>query len=438
MTMFEIINKKKLGLELTTAEINTLITDYTAGKIPDYQMSALLMAICLKGMTTRETTDLTMAMANSGDVMDLSCLVEKGGKTLDKHSTGGVGDKTTFIVSPIMAALSYPMGKMSGRGLGHTGGTIDKLESIPGLRTELSIQEFLDITARHGLCISGQSGNLVPADKKIYALRDVTATVDSIPLIAASIMSKKIAAGAQYILLDVKTGSGAFMQDLKSARELAQAMVDIGNGCGRKTAAIITDMSAPLGCAIGNSLEIIEAVQVLKCDAAAPVDITEVSVALAAYLLHMAEGLDLPTCRAKVEEVLKSGAALAKLADMVEAQGGDRKYIEDLSHFEKAKHVVEVRSAKSGYVDEMDTRGIGVAAMMLGAGREKAEDTISHSAGMYLYVKPGRQIEEGQSIATLYTNNDKALAAAEEKLLASITFSQSAPQKTPLIHAVVN
>jgi len=435
MQIFEIINKKKLGVELTTAEINTLIGDYTAGKIPDYQMSALLMAICIKGMTTRETTDLTLAMANSGDIMDLSCL---DGKTLDKHSTGGVGDKTTFIVSPIMAALGYPMSKMSGRGLGHTGGTIDKLESIPGLRTELSTQKFLDITAKHGLCISGQSGNLVPADKKMYALRDVTATVDSIPLIAASIMSKKIAAGAQYILLDVKTGSGAFMKDLESARELAQAMVDIGNGCGRKTAAIITDMSAPLGCAIGNSLEIIEAAQVLNCDAAAPVDIVEVSVSLAAYLLHMAEGFDLQTCRAKVEEVLQNGTALAKFADMVEAQGGDRKYVDDPSCFEKAKHVVQVRATKSGYVCEMDTRGVGVAAMMLGAGREKAEDTICHSAGIYLYAKPGCYIDEGQVIALLHTNNDKVIATAEEKLLASIKFSQSAPQKTPLIYAVVS
>jgi len=435
MSMFEIINKKKQGLELTTAEINTLITDYITDKIPDYQMSALLMAICLKGMTTRETTDLTLAMANSGDVMDLSCL---GDKTLDKHSTGGVGDKTTFIVSPIMAALGYPMGKMSGRGLGHTGGTIDKLESIPGLRTELSTQEFLDITAKHGLCISGQSGNLVPADKKMYALRDVTATVDSIPLIAASIMSKKIAAGAQYILLDVKTGNGAFMTDLDEARKLAQAMVDIGKGCGRKTAAIITDMSAPLGRAIGNSLEISEATEVLKCDMIAPDDVMEVSVTLAAYLLHMAEGLDLSTCRAKVEEVLRNRTAFAKFAEMVEAQGGDVKYIEDPTRFEKARHIMTIRSAKSGYLSEMDTRGIGVAAMMLGAGREKAEDTISHSAGMYLYVKPGRHIEEGQSIATLYTNNEKAIATAGEKLLASIKFSQTAPQKTPLIHAVVN
>jgi len=438
LSIFEIINKKKQGMELTAQEINTLIADYTTGKIPDYQMSALLMAICLKGMTTRETTGLTMAMANSGDVMDLSSLTEKGGKTLDKHSTGGVGDKTTFIVSPIMAALGYSIGKMSGRGLGHTGGTIDKLESIPGLRTELSTKEFLDITARHGLCISGQSGNLVPADKKMYALRDVTATVDSIPLIAASIMSKKIAAGAEYILLDVKTGSGAFMKDLESARELARAMVDIGNGCGRKTAALITDMSVPLGCAIGNSLEIIEAVQVLKCDPAAPADIAEVSASLAAHLLHMVEGGDLAACREKVEEVLRTGVALAKFADMVEAQGGDRKYIEDPTRFENAKNIVPVKSPKSGFVSEMDTRGIGVAAMMLGAGRETAEDTICHSAGVYLYVKPGGYIKEGEMLALLHTNNDKVLAAAEEKLLASIKFSQSVPQEVPLIHAIVS
>ena len=434
MKIFEIINKKKQGLELTTAEINTLITDYTAGRIPDYQMSALLMAICLNGMTTRETTDLTLAMANSGDVMDLSCL---GDKTLDKHSTGGGGDKTTFIVSPIMAALGYSIGKMSGRGLGHTGGTIDKLESIPGLRTELSTREFLDITAKHGLCISGQSGNLVPADKKMYALRDVTATVDSIPLIAASIMSKKIAAGAQYILLDVKTGSGAFMQKLEDSRELARAMVDIGNGCGRKTAALITDMSAPLGRAVGNSLEIIEAVQVLKCAVDAPADIVEVSVSLAAHLLHMAEGGELPACRAKVEAVLQNGSALVKFADMVEAQGDDRMYIEDPARFEKAAHIVQVKSAVSGYVGEMDTRGIGVAAMMLGAGREKAEDTICHSAGIYLHAKPGCYVEEGQLLATLYTNNDGAIAAAKKKLLASVNFSQTVPPSAPLIYGSI-
>ena len=426
-----VIKTKRDGNRLSDAAIDWVIGAYTDGRVAEEQMAALLMAIFWRGMDRGEIARWTTAMLTSGERMDFPFV------TVDKHSTGGVGDKTTFIVSPIMAALGYPMGKMSGRGLGHTGGTIDKLESIPGLRTELSTQEFLDITAKHGLCISGQSGNLVPADKKMYALRDVTATVDSIPLIAASIMSKKIAAGAQYILLDVKTGNGAFMTDLDEARKLAKAMVDIGKGCGRKTAAIITDMSAPLGCAIGNSLEISEAARALKYYFDAPSDVAEVSVSLAAYLLHMAEGLDLPTCRAKVEEVLKNRTAFAKFADMVEAQGGDIKYIEDTTRFEKARHIVTIRSTKSGYLSEMDTRGIGVAAMMLGAGREKAEDTISHSAGMYLYVKPGRQIEEGQSIATLYTNNDKALAAAGEKLLASIKFSQSAPQKTPLIHTTI-
>jgi len=431
MQMYEVINKKKQGKELTTAEIYAIVNGYTVGEIPDYQMSALLMAICLKGMTTQETTDLTMAMADSGDVLDLSDFKDK---TIDKHSTGGVGDKTTLIVAPIIAAIGLPVAKMSGRGLGHTGGTIDKLESIPGFRIDFSSVEFLNIVKKYGLCIAGQSGNLVPADKKIYALRDVTATVDSIPLIAASIMSKKIAAGAQHILLDVKTGNGAFMKDLQSACSLAEAMVDIGKGCGKKTAALITDMSAPLGRAIGNSLEVKEVIQVLSCYESSPRDLVEVSIALAASMLYMTDYGDLTTCQSKVEEVLKNGAAFAKFKKMVEVQGGDSSYIENPDKFETAKYTKHVKSIHSGYVSSMDTEGLGIAAMMLGAGRHKPEDDICYSAGIVLELERDSYTDAGQVMATLYTNDESTIADAESKLLASIKFTQEAPSKIPLIH----
>jgi len=432
--MYEIIKKKKLGQELTEPEIRMVVDGFTAATIPDYQMSALLMAICLNGMTAGETIALTMAMADSGGKLDLSCL---SGKTMDKHSTGGVGDKTTFIVMPILAALGFPVAKMSGRGLGHTGGTIDKLESIPGIRTNFSPEEFLCITAKHGICISGQSGNLVPADKKIYALRDVTATVDSIPLIAASIMSKKIASGAEHILLDVKCGSGAFMKDLNDARRLAKAMVDIGIGCGRKTAAIITNMSSPLGRTVGNSLEIKEAVEVLSCCPNAPKDLVEISVSLAVHMLHLAGEGNLTTCHTMVEDVLKNGKALAKFADMVEAQGGDRTYTENTHKFDAAMHTRHVKSTCAGYVSTIDTEGVGLAAMLLGAGRKQAGDDICYSSGMVLDVKIGAYVNEGQVIATLYTNEASALDVAENKLLLSINFMPTMPSIAPLVYETV-
>jgi len=434
MQIYEIINKKKLGQELTTSEIRTLVSKFTDGDIPNYQMAALLMAICLKGMSTQETVDLTTAMTESGETLDLSCI---NGKTIDKHSTGGVGDKTTLIVAPIMAALGLPMAKMSGRGLGHTGGTIDKLESIPGFRTDIGPTEFIEIVKKHGVCITGQSGNLVPADKKIYALRDLTATVDSIPLIAASIMSKKIAAGAEHILLDVKTGSGAFMKDLEDAKKLAESMVNIGNACNRKTAALITDMSAPLGNAIGNSLEIKEVIQVLTCCDDSDPALLEVCLALSAHLLYLTEGTDLAACRAKVEDVLKSGAAFKKFADMVEAQGGDRSYIENPDRFENAKYTKQVKATQSGYIGSVDTEGIGIGAMILGAGRTTHEDEICYSAGIILHANRGSRLEEGQPIATLYTNDDTTLANAEEKLLNSLHFTQSAPSNTPLVYTKI-
>jgi len=429
--MYDILNKKKQAKELTTHEINAVIQ--SLDKVPDYQISALLMAICINGMTPRETADLTMAMANSGEMLDLSSIK---GKTLDKHSTGGVGDKTTFIVAPIMAALGFPMGKMSGRGLGHTGGTIDKLESIPGFNTNLSTHDFINITKKHGLCISAQTGNLAPADKKIYALRDTTATVDSIPLIAASIMSKKLAAGAEYILLDVKTGSGAFMQNVSDARELAKAMVDIGNSCGRKTAAIITDMSAPLGNTIGNSLEIEEAIKLLKGDKNIPDDLWEISISLSAHLLHMAEGIPLTECHTKAEEVIKNGKALKKFADMVEAQGGDRNYIEG----EKTipyKSVVPIISSCNGYVGAIDTAGVGLAAMKLGAGRQKMTDTICYESGIVMSVKLGDYVEKGQTMATLYSNLHNNVDDAEVKMLNSITINKIKPSIPPLIYETI-
>ena len=430
MQIYEVINKKKLGQELSSQEINEVVNGYTNGKIPDYQMSALLMAICLKGMTDQETTDLTMAMVSSGDVLDLSIF---NGITIDKHSTGGVGDKTTLIVAPIIAAIGLPVAKMSGRGLGHTGGTIDKLESIPGFNTEMPATQFLNIVIKHGICITGQSGNMVPADKKIYALRDVTATVDSIPLIAASIMSKKIAAGAEHILLDVKTGSGAFMKDLPSARKLAEAMVAIGQGCGRKTAALITDMSAPLGRAIGNSLEIKEVIQILSCDESSSRSLLEVCIALATNMLYLVGYGNLTVCHAKVEEVLRTGAAREKFAEMVEAQGGDRTYIDNPDKFETAKYTAHVRSTYRGYIHSIDTEGIGIAAMILGAGRKEAGDNIDYSAGIVLSAKKGDYTDEGQIIATLYTNNENAIAEAENKFMNSLKFTQTAPAGTPLV-----
>jgi len=432
MTMYELITKKKQGEALTTEEINWLIEGYTAAKIPDYQMSALLMAICLKGMTADETTALTMAMANSGDTLNLAAALGKN--TIDKHSTGGVGDKTTLIVAPIIAALGLPVAKMSGRGLGHTGGTVDKLEAIPGFNTEMPTDTFLDIVKKHGICVTGQSGNMAPADKKIYALRDVTATVDSIPLIAASIMSKKIAAGAEHILLDVKTGNGAFMKDLPSATALAETMVKIGKGCGRKTAALITDMSQPLGCAIGNALEIQEVVQVLNNCENAPRDLLEVSVALATEMLHIVYETDHATCRAQVEEVLKNGQALHKFAEMVAAQGGDASYITNPDKFPTTAVVKNVYAPQAGYVTAFDTEGVGIAALLLGAGRQTADDKIDYGAGIMLSVKLGVSVEKGQVIATIYTNNPASVQDAEDKFLSSIKITQEKPEEIPLVY----
>jgi len=432
--MYEIINKKKRGLPLSADEINHVVQGFTTGHVPDYQISALLMAIYFNEMNPAETAALTMAMANSGDRVDLSMLNDK---TIDKHSTGGVGDKTTLVVAPIAAAAGLTVAKMSGRGLGHTGGTIDKLESIPGFRVHLSGQEFLEQLAQHGLCIAGQSTNLAPADKKIYALRDATATVDSIPLIAASVMSKKIAAGAKHILLDVKTGSGAFMKEKQDAETLAKTMVEIGQNCGRKTAAIITDMSAPLGRAIGNSLEVVESVQLLQSDKCADPRLDALCRTLAAHMLSLAGVGSMVECEAKVNHAISSGAALKKLADIVEVQGGDRSYIENPEKFKPAAHIIPYPSPQTGYIYAMDTEGIGLAAMALGAGRINPGGNIDHSAGILLHAKTGDYIREGQPLATFHTGSVGKADAAIAKFMASIRFEDVAPQQCPLVYGAI-
>ncbi len=431
--MYDIISKKKQGVTLNEAEIQFVVQGFTAGEIPDYQMSAFLMAVYFKGMSEAETNAFTLAMAHSGDMVDLSPL--KGIK-VDKHSTGGVGDKTSLIIGPVVAHLGVTVAKMSGRGLGHTGGTIDKLEAIPGLQTSLAPEDFIRIVNENGLCIAGQSGNLAPADKKIYALRDVTATVDSIPLIAASIMSKKLAAGSDCILLDVKTGSGAFMKTTEESIALAQAMVNIGEGCGRKTVALITDMDVPLGHAIGNSLELMEVVDVLS--GRGPKDLTDICIELAANMLFLAGKGDLETCKAMAETTIMEGRALYKLADMVQAQGGDRKYIEEPSLFPKAAHTVTVTAPKDGAIAHMDAEGCGRAAMVLGAGRETSASAIDYSAGIMLHKKTGDQVKAGDVLATLYTNAPDKLQQAAEGLLGCFTFTEQPIEAKPLVLARVS
>lgn len=433
MRMYDLIMKKRNGGILSGDEINEIIKGFVEGSIPDYQMSALLMAIYFQGMDQNETLDLTLALAASGDMTDLSGIE---GIKADKHSTGGVGDKTTLIVAPIVAACGLKIAKMSGRGLGHTGGTVDKLESIPGLRTEFTSAEFAGIVNKTGLCIAGQSKNLAPGDKKLYALRDVTATVDSIPLIAASIMSKKLASGSDCIVLDVKTGSGAFMKSLKDSLALAKEMVAIGTNAGRKVAALITDMDIPLGFNIGNSLEVIEAVDVLNKKV--PDDLYTVCEALSVRLLELAGKGSYKECTCMVKEALDTGAALEKLIEMVKAQGGDASYIKDTSKFKKAPYMYEVKSAKSGYIAFMDTEKIGTASTMLGAGRKTRESLIDYSAGIVLKKKYADKVAEGETVAVLYASDDKLFKEAEEKFISSIIIKSQKPEKRPLIAASIS
>ena len=432
MRMYDLISKKRDGGTLNKEEMAHLIEGYVKGEIPDYQMSAFLMAVYFQGMTKEETAMMTDLVARSGDMVDLSSIE---GIKVDKHSTGGVGDKTTLIVAPLAAACGVKVAKMSGRGLGHTGGTVDKLESIPGMRVSLEREEFFDVVNKTGICVIGQSGNLTPADKKLYALRDVTATVESIPLIAVSIMGKKLAAGSDCILLDVKTGSGAFMNRVEDSLALAQEMVSIGESAGRKTAALITNMDIPLGNNIGNSLEVIEAVDTLKNQG--PEDLTIVCLELAANMLYLAGMGDMEICRSKVKEALENGTALQKLVDMVEDQGGDSGVIKDTSKFEQASIVEEVISPYEGYITFMDTKECGIASCILGAGRETKEDTIDYFAGIVLKKKTGDKIQKGDVLAVLYGNKQEKMQPAKEQFLKALKVEETAPQKQKLIYARV-
>ncbi|MBR1647607.1 MAG: pyrimidine-nucleoside phosphorylase [Selenomonadaceae bacterium] len=431
MRMYDIIDKKKFAGSLTDEEINFAVKNFVDGKIPDYQMSALLMAIWFNGLDERELTALTTAMAHSGDMIDLSAI---GGKKVDKHSTGGVGDKTTLIVAPIVAACGGKVAKMSGRGLGHTGGTVDKLESIPGYRTELTRQEFFDTVNTCGLSLIGQSGNLAPADKKIYALRDVTATVDSLPLIASSIMSKKLAAGSDCILLDVKTGSGAFMKNLDDAIKLAETMVSIGENAGRRTVALITDMDTPLGFGIGNSIEVVESMDVLKNRGAD--DLTKISLELAANMLYLVDKGTLEDCRKLAEKSIVDGSAFETFCKMVKAQGGDDSVLRDYDKFPKATYSREILADGNGFVAKMNAELLGKISVMLGAGRETKDSPIDYSAGIILRKKFGDEVHAGESLATLYCSDEKLFNAAEKNFRAAVEVGEKTETR-PLIFARV-
>lgn len=427
--MYDIITKKKYGHPLTEGEIRFFVEHYTKGDIPHEQASALCMAICLKGMTMEETAVLTDAMMRSGDTVDLSRF---GNLSVDKHSTGGVGDKTTLIVAPLVASLGGKVAKMSGRGLGHTGGTVDKLESIPGYRTDLSPEEFAEISQRVGVCVVGQSGDLAPADKKLYALRDVTATVDSIPLIASSIMSKKLAGGARSIVLDVKCGSGAFMKTYEDAKALAAAMVAVGEACGRNVCALITNMDVPLGTCIGNALEVEEAVRILRGQQKD--DLYRVCIALASHMLYLCKGISLEQATQDCESAIKDGRAFAKFAEWISAQGGDASVLLDTALLPKAGIAETVYATQDGYLSHMDTGGIGIAACQLGAGRTRKEDPIDPSAGIRLCAKTGAFVKKGDPLAILYTNDGSLLPGAKKTFTESVFYSDTSVFSHPLIY----
>lgn len=434
MNMYDIIYKKRQGEKLTKAEIEYFIKGYTDGTIPDYQASALLMAIFFRKMDREETFWLTAAMKNSGDVIDLSPI--KGIK-VDKHSTGGVGDKTSLVVGPLAAACGVPIAKMSGRGLGFTGGTVDKMESIPGFRTSLEPQEFMDQVNRVGLSIIGQTAHITPADKKLYALRDVTATVDNLSLITSSIMSKKLAAGSDAIVLDVKCGNGAFMESLQSAIELGSAMVEIGKADGKKTVAVITDMEQPLGKAVGNADEVIEAIETLK--GRGPEDITELALTLAGVMIYLGgRAASRKEGHLMAEKALKSGEALAKMAEFIEGQGGDPKVIEDYSLFPQAKYKKDiVYTGKKVYISSIAAKNIGLASQHTGAGRATKEAEIDLAAGVYLHKKVGDKIDDGQTIASVYGNNEEKLLLGVEEVKKAFSFSEKAPVKPLLIKKII-
>lgn len=434
MRMYDCISAKKSGKELSKEAIEYIVNGFTDGSIPDYQMAAFLMAVCLKGMTRSETLAMTLAMAKSGDMLDLSAI---HGKKADKHSTGGVGDKTTLIVGPIVAALGVPVAKMSGRGLGHTGGTIDKLESFPGFVTGLSGEKFFSQVNRIKLAVASQTANLAPADKKIYALRDVTATVDNMSLIASSIMSKKLAAGADVIVLDVKAGSGAFMKTKEEAILLAKEMVEIGNGAGRQTFAVVTDMSQPLGYCIGNILEVQEAIEALHGEG--PDDLMEASYTLAAQMLAGAgKASDFEAGYKMAQGAVADGAAFEKFCEFIGAQGGDVSFAKHPERFPRAAVVFEVKAERDGYIHAMQTEEIGLSSLLLGAGRETKESEIDLTAGIRMCVKIGDRVTKGQTIAVLYTNDETKALAARERLLSAITIANEAAGKPAHVLAVIS
>ena len=433
MRMYDLILKKKQGGELSTDEIRYMIEGFTEGSIPDYQMSAMTMAICFRGMTPRETVDLTLAMRDSGDVLDLSGI--KGVK-VDKHSTGGVGDKTSLALTPIIAALGVPVAKMSGRGLGHTGGTIDKLECFDGFTTALSEEQFAGNVNTIGIAIAGQTANLAPADKKLYALRDVTATVDQMSLIASSIMSKKLASGSDAIVLDVKTGNGAFMKKLEDSRALAKEMVSIGTMAGKKTVAVITDMDQPLGRAVGNSLEVREAIDTLSGEG--PADFKEVVFALGSQMLMLAgRAADEKEARALMEGVIEDGSALDKFAQFVRAQGGDAAPVYDTSLLPVAGKTLEVTAKESGYVHRILAEDIGIACMTLGGGRETKESAIDLSVGIILEKKNGDAVSDGEVLATIYGNDDAKMQAAYEKIAHAYEIAKEPAAFVPVVREYI-
>ena len=428
MRMYDIIRKKRDGGELTTQEIKFFIDGYVKGEIPDYQASALLMAIFFKGMNFQETADLTFAVRDSGQRLDFSAIK---GIRVDKHSTGGVGDKTSLVVAPLVASLGVKVAKMSGRGLGHTGGTIDKLEAIPGFRTDLSEEEFLNNVNKIGVCIVGQNKDLAPADKKLYALRDVTATVDSLPLVVSSIMGKKLAADDDCIVLDVKTGSGAFAKSLEDSRTLAKVMVDIGKQAGKKMLALITDMDRPLGNAIGNTLEVKDAIDTLNGHG--PEDFTEICVILATNMLYLAGKGSMEECENMVKAAIADKRALDTFKKMVVAQGGDVSFIDNPDKFTTAPHKRSVKAQKSGYIHHVDTEGYGISSLLLGAGRNTKEENIDFAAGIVLKKKTGDYVKEGEELCVMYTSDEKRFEGAVNKFYESTVILSDEPKKRPLV-----
>lgn len=433
MRMYDIIEHKKKGMALSSEEIHFVVEGYTKGQIPDYQVSALLMAIYFQGMTLEETAQLTMEMAKSGDMMDLSPIE---GIKVDKHSTGGVGDKTTIVLAPIVAAVGGKVAKMSGRGLGHTGGTIDKLESFKGFKVELPEKSFFEQVNQYHIAVVGQSGELAPADKKLYALRDVTATVDNMSLIASSIMSKKIASGADAICLDVKCGSGAFMKTLEDAKDLGKAMVDIGNHVGRHTLAVVSDMSQPLGFAVGNALEVMEAIDTLKGHG--PADLTELTHTLASQMLVLGKVCEsLEEAQQKVKEVIENGKAIEKLKEWVSLQGGDAAAVENYHLLPQAQYKKEVVLDNAGYVEAIDAESVGKAALVLGAGRETKESQIDLAVGLIVHKKIGDQVKQGEAVATIYYNELSKCEAAEAVLKAAYKVSEKPVSSPTLIYEII-